>query len=67
MMKVLKDRICSGIEMILEKSEKIGREKKEWTLDEVWKASDIVKDMAEALKDLAKVHYILSEHSEEKY
>lgn len=66
-MKVLKDRICAGIEMILEKSEKIGREKKEWSIEEVSKASDIVKDMAEALKDLAKVHYLLSEHSEERF
>lgn len=66
-MKELKDRVCQGIEMILEKSEKIGREKKEWTIDELSKASDIVKDMAESLKDLAKMHYLLSEHSEEKY
>lgn len=66
-MKAIKDRICASIEMILEKAEKIGREKKEWSLDEVYKASDIVKDMADSLKDLAKVHYILSEHSEEKF
>ena len=66
-MKVLKDRVCSGIEMILEKSEKIGREKKEWSIDELYKSADIVKDMAEALKDLSKMHYYLSEHSMEKY
>ena len=66
-MKQLKDRVCSSIEMILEKAEKIGREKKEWTIDEVYKASDIVKDMAEALKDLSKMHYYLSEHTDERY
>jgi hypothetical protein len=53
--------------MILDKAEKIGREKKEWTIDEVYKASDIVKDMAEALKDLSKMHYYLSEHADERY
>lgn len=66
-MEQLKNRICVGIEMILEKSEKISREKREWSLDEVYKASDIVKDMAEALKDLSKMHYYLSEHSMEKF
>lgn len=57
------DRVHQSIEMILEKSEKIGVEKKEWSLDELYKASDIVKDMAEALKDLSKA----SEHSMERY
>lgn len=66
-MEQLKNRICVGIEMILEKSEKISREKREWSLDEVYKASDIIKDMAEALKDLSKMHYYLSEHSMEKF
>ena len=66
-MNMLKDRVCAGIEMILERSEKIGREKKEWSLDELYKASDIIKDMAESLKDLAKMHHHLSEHSMERY
>lgn len=57
------DRVHQSIEMILEKSEKIGVEKKEWSLDELYKASDIVKDMAEALKDLSKA----SVHSMERY
>ena len=66
-MKHLKDRVCLSIEMILDKAEKIGREKKEWTIDEVYNASDIVKDMAEALKDLSKMHHYLSEHADERY
>jgi hypothetical protein len=66
-MNELHDRICTSIEMVIEKSEKIGREKKEWTLDEVYKISDVVKDMSEALKDLAKAHYYLSEHSAERF
>ena len=59
-MKQLKDRVCAGIEMVLDKSEKIGREKKDWTIDELYKMTDIVKD-------LSKMHYYLSEHSDERY
>lgn len=66
-MEEYKKRICSGINMVLEKAEKIGREKREWSLEEVGEMSDIVKDMAEALKDIAKTHYYLSEHSIEKF
>lgn len=62
-----KERICDGLEMYLEKLEKIGKEKKEWSLRELGEVSDIVKDMAEAYKDLAKAHYYLSERSIEKY
>lgn len=66
-MRQLKDRVCSSIAMILEKTEKVGREKKEWTIDELYKVSDITKDMAESLKDLSKMHYYLSEHADERY
>mgnify|MGYP000726112271 CR=1 FL=1 len=66
-MKQLKDRVCAGIEMVLDKSEKIGREKKDWTIDELYKMTDIVKDCAESLKDLSKMYYYLSEHSDERY
>jgi hypothetical protein len=66
-MEEYKKRICAGISMVLEKSEKIGREKREWSLEEVGEMSDIVKDMSEALKDIAKTHYYLSEHSIEKF
>jgi hypothetical protein len=66
-MRQLKDRVCSSIEMILEKAEKIGKEKKEWSIDELYKASDIVKDMSESLKNLSKMHYYLSEHADERF
>lgn len=62
-MEETKKRIHTGIEMVLEKVEKISREKKEWSIDEVFKVSDIVKDMAEALKDLSKA----SEYSIETF
>ena len=66
-MNKYKERICEGLEMYLEKLEKVGKEKREWSLHELGMVSDIVKDMAEAYKDLAKAHYYLSEHSVEKY
>lgn len=66
-MKMLKERTCSGIEMILDKFEKIGREKQEWTFDEVCKAADVIKDMPESIKNIAQMHYYLSEHSMEKF
>ena len=53
-MECLKEYICQGMEMVLEKSEEICRDKRDWSMDELGKASDIVKDMAEAYKDLAK-------------
>ena len=66
-MEELKRRICSGINMVSEKAEKIGREKREWSLVELGEISDIVKDMSQALKDIAKAHYYMSEHSMEKF
>lgn len=53
-MEQLKTWICQGMEMVLEKSEEICRDKHDWSLEELGKASDIIKDMAEAYKDLAK-------------
>lgn len=66
-MEELKKRICAGITTVLEKSEKISREKREWSLEEVGEMSDVYKDMAQAYKDLAKAHYYMSEHSMERY
>lgn len=62
-----KERICDGLEMYLEKLEKIGKEKKEWSLRELGEVSDIVKDLAGAYKDLVKANFYLSERGVEKY
>ena len=53
--------------MISEKAEKIGREKSEWSLDELGKMADIEKDISKSFKNLIKVHIMLGEHSIEKY
>ena len=59
-MERLKEWICQGMEMVLEKSEEISRDKRDWSMDELGKASDIVKDMAEAYKDLIKSQHYYS-------
>jgi hypothetical protein len=38
-----------------------------WSLEELGEMSDITKDMSEVLKNIAKTHYYLSEHSIKKY
>lgn len=63
----MKDRIFQGLTMIMDKAETFGREKKNWSLEELGEASDIMKDCAEGLKDLAKAHKIFSEHSIERF
>lgn len=62
-----KKRIYSGLDMLLEKSERIGKGKAEWSLDELYKMADIEKDMAKTFKCLVKTEVMLSEHSVEKY
>lgn len=63
----MKEHIYDGLKMVAEKAEKIGREKTEWSLDELGKMADIEKDMAKAFKCLIKTHIMLNEHSIEKY
>lgn len=63
----LKDRIYSGLDMVMERAEKIGKAKTEYSLEELYMMTDIVKDSAEAFKDLAKAHKYFSEHSIERY
>lgn len=61
-----KMRIHKGMKMVMDKAEKIGKED-EFTMEEVMMMSDIVKDMSESLKNLAKVHHLLAEHSIKRY
>lgn len=65
--KKIHERIYKGLDMISEKAEKIGREKSEWSLDELGKMADIEKDISKSFKNLIKVHIMLGEHSIEKY
>lgn len=66
-MEVCKEKIHKGMLMVLEKAEHIGRTETMWSLEELGEMSDITKDMSEVLKNLAKTHYYLAEHSIKKY
>lgn len=57
----------SGVRMMMDKIEKISREKDAWTLSEMGCLADIMKDMAETEKSIAKAHHYYSEYSEEVY
>ena len=63
----LSARIHSGLDMISEKAEKIGREKAEWSLCDLGMMADIEKDMAKSFKCLVHTHQMLNEKSIEKY
>lgn len=57
----------SGVRMMMDKIEKIAREKPSWSLVEMGELSDIMKDLATTEKAIAKANYYYSEHSEETY
>ena len=63
----IKCRLHKGMDMILDKAEQIARSEEKWSLEEVMYMSDITKDMSEVLKNIAKTHYYLSEHSIKRY
>lgn len=65
--EMCKEKIHKGMQMVLEKAEHIGRTETMWSLGELGEMSDITKDMSEVLKNIAKTHYYLSEHSIKKY
>lgn len=52
---------------VLSKVEAFQAKNSEITLDELFKIADIIKDMSEVRKNLAKEHYLLSEHSDKKF
>lgn len=65
--EMCKEKIHKGMQMVLEKAEHIGRTETMWSMDELSAMSDITKDMSESLKNIAKTHYYLSEHSIKRY
>lgn len=65
--KNLYDRMHSGARMMIEKIEKISREKESWSMMELYQIADIMKDMSELEKNLAKAHAIYCENSDETY
>ena len=63
----IKKRIYSGWDMTMQVAEKIGREKKEWSLCEAMKSADILKDLAKTFKCLVEVEMMLSDSGVEKF
>lgn len=66
-MEMIKKRIYSGWDMTMQVAEKIGREKKEWSLCEVMKSADILKDLAKTFKYLVEVESMMAESGVEKF
>ena len=62
-----KRRLLSGWDMTMQMAEKIGREKKEWSLCDVMKSADIIKDLSKSFKYIVEVERIVSESGMEKY
>ena len=63
----IKKRIYSGWDMVMQLSEKIGKEKTEWSLCDLGKAADIVKDQSKTFKNLIEVESMMSESDIEKF
>lgn len=59
--------LVSGMSMLVDKLETVGRSKSEWTMGEMGCLADIMKDISETYKNIAKTHYLYSEHSDERY
>lgn len=57
----------AGVRMMMDKIEKIAREKSSWTLAEMGEVTDMMKDLAMTEKGIAKAHHYYSEHSEETF
>jgi hypothetical protein len=57
----------SGVRMMMDKIEKIAKEKSAWSLVEMGELSDIMKDLATTEKSIAKAHHYYSEKSDERY
>lgn len=65
--KNMYERFHSGVKMYLDRIEKISREKATWTMTELGDIADIMKDMSEVEKNIAKAHMIYCDHDEETY
>lgn len=55
--KMMRCDMHKGVEMFNQELEEIARSKKEFSWDEMMKMSDILKDMSEVEKNLAKADY----------
>jgi hypothetical protein len=63
----LYDDFHSGVRMMMDKVEKIAKSEAEWTLDDMGKMADMMKDLAVTEKSIAKAHHCYAEHSDKRY
>ena len=61
------ESVMTGAEMLVEKLSTISRSKDKWTMQELGCMADILKDVAESYKDMAKAQMIFTSHSPDKY
>ena len=59
--------LVDGMSMFVDKLEIIGRNKSEWSITEMGCVADIMKDISETYKNLAKAHSLYSEHDDERF
>lgn len=65
--KELEEHYHSTTKGIMNKVTEICKTKKSWSLVEIGEISDIIKDLSETHKNIAKIYYLMSEKSLETY
>jgi len=65
-MKIMSS-LMSGMSMLVDKLEVVGRNKSDWSMAEMGCLADIMKDISTTYKNIAKAKYLYSEHNDERY
>ena len=63
----LEDQYHSTTKGIMNKVTEICKTKKSWSLVELGEIADIIKDLSETHKNIAKIYYLMSEKSLETF
>lgn len=66
-MDALHKKFHDGVEMMVDKLGDIAEKKTSWSWDEMSQAADIMKDLSETHKNIAKAHCLYTEHSVERF
>lgn len=61
------DDLHKGIQMMLEKVEKVSKDLGEMDLCDLGRVANMMKDLSETHKNIVKVHWMLSEKPIKKY
>lgn len=65
--KKMHEDFHKGVRMFLDKLEKVGREKSDWTLCEMGQVADIMKDLAKTHKCVVYAHEVMTKHPADTY